>query len=204
MRILSSAHYSPNGRTDSFCMRLAMGGMELLKEPRSRSSVPVVMLTSPRRRDRSYRWPGGRADDYLPKPFNLRELVVHIKVILRLFGRGCAGPDRFTSGDITIDVAVREAWVDCNRSPHDHRVRLGLGPSPQCGMRSYSRIPHLGCTGKKARAAPITLGLVLSLGRCWLPSCRVVDRVHQRGSNTRFVGCFPLSNALMSLLSFSL
>jgi hypothetical protein len=158
MTILSSAHYSPNGRTDSFCMRLAMGGMELLKEPRSRSSVPVVMLTSPRRRDRSYRWPGGGADDYLPKPFNLRELVVRIKVILRLFGRGCAGPDRFTSGDITIDVAVREAWVDCNRSPHDHRVRLGLGPSPQCGMRSYSRIPHLGCTGKKARAAPITLG----------------------------------------------
>jgi DNA-binding response OmpR family regulator len=91
-----------------------MGGMELLKELRSRSSVPVLMLTA--RGDDIDRIVGLEvgADDYLPKPFNPRELVARIKAILRRLDERRAGPDRFTSGDITIDIAVREAWIDGN------------------------------------------------------------------------------------------
>ncbi|WP_051979485.1 response regulator [Edaphobacter aggregans] len=89
-----------------------MGGMELLKELRSRSSIPVLMLTA--RGDDIDRIVGLEigADDYLPKPFNPRELVARIKAILRRLDERRAGPNRFTSGDITIDIAVREAWVD--------------------------------------------------------------------------------------------
>ncbi|HTF64307.1 MAG TPA: response regulator transcription factor [Edaphobacter sp.] len=89
-----------------------MGGMEVLKELRSRSSVPVLMLTA--RGDDIDRIIGLEvgADDYLPKPFNPRELVARIKAILRRLDERRAGPDRFTSGDITVDTAVREAWVD--------------------------------------------------------------------------------------------
>jgi DNA-binding response OmpR family regulator len=88
-----------------------MGGMEHLKELRSRSSVPVLMLTA--RGDDIDRIIGLEvgADDYLPKPFNPRELVARIKAILRRLDERRAGPDRFTAGDITIDIAVREAWA---------------------------------------------------------------------------------------------
>jgi DNA-binding response OmpR family regulator len=88
-----------------------MGGMELLRELRSRSSVPVLMLTA--RGDEVDRIIGLEvgADDYLPKPFNPRELVARIRAILRRLDERRAGPDSFTAGDITIDVAVREAWA---------------------------------------------------------------------------------------------
>jgi len=88
-----------------------MGGMELLKELRMRSSVPVLMLTA--RGDDIDRIIGLEvgADDYLPKPFNPRELIARIRAILRRVEERHAETARLTSGDITVDVAVREAWV---------------------------------------------------------------------------------------------
>ena len=78
-----------------------MGGMELLKTLRSRSSVPVLMLTA--RGDDIDRIIGLEcgADDYLPKPFNPRELVARIKAILRRLDESRAGPSSFSAGDIS-------------------------------------------------------------------------------------------------------
>ena len=88
-----------------------MGGMEVLRELRTRSSVPVLMLTA--RGDDIDRIIGLEvgADDYLPKPFNPRELAARIKAILRRLDERRAGPNRFAAGDITIDTALREVWA---------------------------------------------------------------------------------------------
>ena len=58
-------------------------GFEVLRRIRSRSQVPVLMLTA--RGDDVDRIVGLEigADDYLPKPFNPRELVARIRAILR-------------------------------------------------------------------------------------------------------------------------
>jgi DNA-binding response OmpR family regulator len=89
-----------------------MGGMELLKTLRSRSSVPVLMLTA--RGDDIDRIIGLElgADDYLPKPFNPRELVARIRAILRRLDEHRAGPGSLSAGDISIDTAAHEAWAD--------------------------------------------------------------------------------------------
>lgn len=86
-----------------------MGGVELLKELRARSSVPVLMLTA--RGDDIDRIIGLEvgADDYLPKPFNPRELVARIKAILRRLDERRTEQHRLTAGDIAIDTTVREA-----------------------------------------------------------------------------------------------
>lgn len=88
-----------------------MGGMEVLRELRTHSSVPVLMLTA--RGDDIDRIVGLEvgADDYLPKPFNPRELVARIKAILRRLDERRTGPNSFAAGDITIDIALREAWA---------------------------------------------------------------------------------------------
>ena len=92
------------------------GGMQVLKELRSRSSVPVLMLTA--RGDDIDRILGLEigADDYLPKPFNPRELVARIRAILRrLENRSAehdARHDLLTNGNITLDVSRREVRVD--------------------------------------------------------------------------------------------
>ena len=89
-----------------------MGGMQVLKELRARSPVPVLMLTA--RGDDIDRILGLEigADDYLPKPFNPRELVARIRAILRRVEERTAGRDVLTNGDIRLDVSMREAWVD--------------------------------------------------------------------------------------------
>ena len=58
-------------------------GLELLKEIRGFSSVPVIMLTA--RGEDTDRIVGLElgADDYLPKPFNPRELVARIRAVMR-------------------------------------------------------------------------------------------------------------------------
>ncbi len=58
-------------------------GLELCRDLRTRSAVPVIMLTA--RGDDMDRILGLEmgADDYLPKPFNPRELLARIKVVLR-------------------------------------------------------------------------------------------------------------------------
>ncbi|EGT82335.1 putative signal transduction response regulator-like protein [Haemophilus haemolyticus M19107] len=60
-----------------------LSGFETLKEIRKVSNVPVMMLTA--RGDDLDRILGLElgADDYLPKPFNDRELIARIKAILR-------------------------------------------------------------------------------------------------------------------------
>jgi DNA-binding response OmpR family regulator len=91
-----------------------IGGMEVLRELRTRSSVPVLMLTA--RGDDIDRIVGLEvgADDYLPKPFNPRELIARIRAILRRLDERRVGPSHFSAGDITIDLTVREAWVGSN------------------------------------------------------------------------------------------
>lgn len=92
------------------------GGMQVLKELRARSSVPVLMLTA--RGDDIDRILGLEigADDYLPKPFNPRELVARIRAILRRLENRSAEHDPhqelLTNGNITIDVSRREVRVD--------------------------------------------------------------------------------------------
>ena len=83
-----------------------MDGFEALGEMRSRSDVPVIMLTA--RGDVDDRIAGLElgADDYLPKPFDPRELVARIQTVLRRHraatGSEASGPRRF--GDLVVDL----------------------------------------------------------------------------------------------------
>jgi DNA-binding response OmpR family regulator len=87
-------------------------GLEVCRRMRARSQVPILMLTA--RGDDMDRIVGLEigADDYLPKPFNPRELLARLAAILRR-SRGAAGePDgilRF--GPLHIDRAAREVRV---------------------------------------------------------------------------------------------
>ncbi|MBN2325095.1 MAG: response regulator transcription factor [Spirochaetes bacterium] len=79
-------------------------GLDLLREIRKVSDVPVIMLTA--RGDETDRIVGLElgADDYLPKPFNPRELLARIRAVLRrqrakTFGRS----EIIHSGELLVD-----------------------------------------------------------------------------------------------------
>src|SRR5256714_11862607 len=68
-------------------------GLDLLREVRAKSDVPVIIVTG-HRRDDIDRVVGLElgADDYLTKPFNLRELLARVRAVLRRVGVGGPPP----------------------------------------------------------------------------------------------------------------
>src|SRR5258708_748702 len=86
-------------------------GRKVLRRIRLTSQVPVIMLTA--RGDEADRIAGleSGADDYLPKPFNPRELVARMRAVLRRKG-GSAPEEIFKIGDLQIDCAQRRVVRD--------------------------------------------------------------------------------------------
>jgi two-component system, OmpR family, alkaline phosphatase synthesis response regulator PhoP len=88
-----------------------MDGWEVCRRLRKDSAVPIIMLTA--RADDVDKIVGLElgADDYLPKPFNPRELVARVKAILR---RVQAAPDPdavLDVADVHVDPSRREVLV---------------------------------------------------------------------------------------------
>jgi two-component system, OmpR family, response regulator CpxR len=89
-----------------------INGFEVLRRIRRTSRIPVLLLTA--RGEDVDRIVGLEigADDYLPKPFNPRELVARIRAILRRTrspeaGREAPIPEMLRVGDIELDPATR-------------------------------------------------------------------------------------------------
>jgi two-component system response regulator CpxR len=95
-------------------------GYEVLHRIRSRSSIPVIMLSA--RGEESDRILGLEtgADDYVPKPFNPRELTARIHAVLRrvparAVGNATLAPGRIVLGDVLLDVGARS--IRCGTRP---------------------------------------------------------------------------------------
>ena len=90
-----------------------LNGFEVLSSIRSKSNLPVLMLTA--RGDEVDRIVGLEmgADDYLPKPFNPRELIARIRAILRRvkpelpIGHSPKSTESITVGDVELDNRTR-------------------------------------------------------------------------------------------------
>jgi DNA-binding response OmpR family regulator len=108
------------GRFDVLLLDLMLpgvDGLEICRRLRADpglAGVPVVMLTA--RGDEVDRIVGLElgADDYLPKPFNPRELLARIRAVLRRVASPAA-PPRLRTGGLEIDLAAREVHLDGRR-----------------------------------------------------------------------------------------
>ena len=104
-----------------------MGGMEICRELRDESAVPIVMLTA---RVEEADMLGGLesgADDYVTKPFSPRVLVARIKAVLRRTAREALerGPQQISHGDVTLDLrrrSVRMAGKVAQLTPTEFRL----------------------------------------------------------------------------------
>jgi len=87
-----------------------LDGLDVCKQIRARSSVPVVMLTA--RDEESDRLAGLElgADDYIGKPFSPRELVARMKAVLRR-AEPHADEELLVLGDVVVRRNAREVAV---------------------------------------------------------------------------------------------
>jgi len=90
----------------------AMNGIQVLRQLRRQSDVPVLILTAKGEDVERILGLEFGADDYLPKPFNPRELVARIRAILRRSLR-TSGEDRpILAGDMEMHPAAREVYLE--------------------------------------------------------------------------------------------
>jgi DNA-binding response OmpR family regulator len=87
-------------------------GLELCRWIRSRSELPVIMLTA--RGEEADRIVGLElgADDYVTKPFSPRELVARVRTVLRRSTAPDEPREQLRVGELEIDAAAREVHKD--------------------------------------------------------------------------------------------
>ena len=90
-------------------------GLHILKRLRAgaeTADLPVMMLTAiSSEYDRVVGLDSG-ADDYLPKPFGMMELVSRVRALLRRAAKPAAEDKLFTAGSLAVDVKRRAVTVD--------------------------------------------------------------------------------------------
>jgi two-component system phosphate regulon response regulator OmpR len=89
-----------------------MDGLNVCRQLRAKYDTPVLMLTA--RGDAIDRIVGLElgADDYLPKPFEPRELVARLRAIMRRRVRGTTGEKSLHLGRLELDTAARAVRLD--------------------------------------------------------------------------------------------
>lgn len=109
-----------------------MDGFEVCRRIRASHQVPIVMLTA--RGDDADRIVGLElgADDYVPKPFNPRELLARVRAVLRRAkpaSVAAAPAARIVIGPIAIDVAgrtVQRAGTEVPLTSYEFRILVEL------------------------------------------------------------------------------
>jgi DNA-binding response OmpR family regulator len=86
-------------------------GLELCREIRAQTELPVIMLTA--RADEADRIVGLElgADDYVTKPFSPRELTARVRTVLRRAASPRSRELRVAFGELELDTAAREVFV---------------------------------------------------------------------------------------------
>lgn len=111
-------------------------GLDVLKEIRRQSSVPVIMLTAKgEETDRIVGLELG-ADDYLPKPFNPRELLARMNSVLRRSANRSQKEKEhplITVGELRLNVAKRTLLIadtEISLSSTEYRIVKALLTHP--------------------------------------------------------------------------
>jgi DNA-binding response OmpR family regulator len=105
-----------------------LDGLEICRELRAESDVPIVMLTARVEEEDLLSGLGSGADDYVTKPFRPRELAARVKAVLRRTGREDAeGGSELAHGPIRINPRMQTAYVEdrpVSLTPTEYRLLL--------------------------------------------------------------------------------
>jgi two-component system, OmpR family, alkaline phosphatase synthesis response regulator PhoP len=120
-----------------------MGGYDFLRAYRKEGNTPVILLTA--RLEESDKVLGLElgADDYVTKPFGIRELVARIRAVLRRAGGEAAHPAVLRAGDLRLDLEARTLHVDgrpVRLTPSEFELLAALMAAPG---RAFSRLELL-------------------------------------------------------------
>lgn len=115
-------------------------GLEVTRRVQAEHPVPILMLTARDDETDMLIGLGVGADDYMTKPFSMRELVARVKVLLRRVDRAAQAVTTsptdppMTIGDVTIDKAQRRVFraeEEVHLTPTEFELLVMLASSPK-------------------------------------------------------------------------
>lgn len=112
VRGLERARSGEHGLVILDLMLPGVSGIEVLRQLRQQSNIPVLILTAKGEDVERILGLEIGADDYLAKPFNPRELVARIRAILRRSLRASGEERPLLIGDLQLFAAAREVYLD--------------------------------------------------------------------------------------------
>jgi DNA-binding response OmpR family regulator len=120
-----------------------MDGYEFMRLFARESSTPVILLTAKLEENDKVLGLELGADDYITKPFSMRELAARVRAVLRRVGKQDVQAEILRAADITLDrsgrlVKVGERPVDLTASEFDLLAVLMAAPG-----RSFTRLELL-------------------------------------------------------------
>jgi DNA-binding response OmpR family regulator len=120
-----------------------MGGYEFMRVYAREGDAPIILLTAKIEENDKVVGLELGADDYVTKPFSLRELTARVRAVLRRAGKAAAQEQILRAADITLDVAGRVITVGDERvdlTPSEFNLLTTLMGSPG---RTFSRLELL-------------------------------------------------------------
>ncbi|MCL1900192.1 MAG: response regulator transcription factor [Promicromonosporaceae bacterium] len=117
-----------------------LDGLEVTRRVQAERPLPILMLTARDDETDMLVGLGVGADDYMTKPFSMRELVARIKVLLRRVERATTAATQHQAeaplvmGDLSIDRAQRRvvrAGVEAHLTPTEFDLLVMLASSPK-------------------------------------------------------------------------
>ena len=117
-----------------------MNGWAVCRTIRSESKVPIIMLTAKEETDDKVQGLELGADDYVTKPFEIKELIARIHAVLRRYGSDAAGGEKKLSFDkLEVNLDSYELLVDGKKvdtPPKELELLYHLASAPN---RVYTR-----------------------------------------------------------------
>jgi DNA-binding response OmpR family regulator len=120
-----------------------MGGYEFMRAYAREGDAPIILLTAKIEESDKVLGLELGADDYVTKPFSLRELTARVRAVLRRAGKGPIEDQVLHAADITLDVSGRVTTVGDERvdlTPSEFVLLATLMASPG---RTFSRLELL-------------------------------------------------------------
>lgn len=94
-----------------------MDGTEIIRQVREWTATPIIVLSAREQEQQKVAALDIGADDYVTKPFGVKELLARVRAGLRHAARQEKGSDStFTFGDVRIDLARRQVFVSGKES----------------------------------------------------------------------------------------
>lgn len=120
-----------------------MSGTEFMRAYNKEGDAPIIILTAKVEENDKVLGLELGADDYVTKPFSMRELTARVRAVLRRMGKNTPQPDVLRAADITLDrnyrlVSVGNKPVDLTPSEFDLLATLMSTPG-----RAFSRLDLL-------------------------------------------------------------